>query len=610
MVRSTFAGFGTALSALQANQKRLDIVGQNLANMNTPGYTRQELQTSSLNYTSPVSKYMNGSEIIVGFGVHMDKVAQIRDPYLDIQYRDQMQKSGYSDSIQTALDRLAKVFDESNINGINNAFVDIRDALINMQDIANVNDPIFETELRNRMKALANLLNDADRQVTESERQEFVKLDGTSTSQNGAVQRVNDILQQIGTLNRQIKQNQILGQQSLELMDERNLLLDELSSFIPIEVTYYKDQDHDGVDANGGDALQEIYHLDSNGQPLFKKEWPDDLRVEMLYTDENGDTQRLTLVEGTEGKGHDNYGELELTKNNANQPYPHDFTLTFKGSAQNLVDNQQETLTLQYNTNGTSGGVTGSDGNGNTNIAGLTGGSIQASLDMLWQRGVPYDQNAGTNKNSDIRGYEYYRDQLDTLAKAFADVMNQINISNTNPPDNTWFLFANKTDNSKDNITAGNISINPDWISGKVHISTAGKDPNSTILYMIEAMGTTYPYPTDPNTTNPPLGTTEGTIAMGGINPDLKNNTFADFMNHVSTTLATDSYSNSYNLKNNVTILNAVENARDSISGVSMDEEASNMMMFQSAYNAASRLMTALDEVVNTLINSTGVCGR
>lgn len=606
MVRSTFAGFGTALSALQANQKRLDIVGQNLANMNTPGYTRQELQTSSLNYTSPVSKYMNGSEIIVGFGVHMDKVAQIRDPYLDIQYRDQMQKSGYSDSIQTALDRLAKVFDESNITGINNAFVDIRDALINMQEISNVNDPIFETELRNRMKALANLLNDADRQITESERQEFVKLDGTSTSQNGAVQRVNDILQQIGTLNRQIKQNQILGQQSLELMDERNLLLDELSSFIPIKVTYYKDQDHDGVDANGGDALQEIYHLDSNGQPLFKKEWPDDLRVEMLYTDENGDTQRLTLVEGTEGKGNENYGKLELTKNNANQPYPHDFTLTFTGSAKNLLDNNvQETLTLKYNTGG---GVTGSDGHGNNNIAGLTGGSIQASLDMLWQHGVPYDQNAGTNKNNDIRGYEYYRDQLDTLAKAFADVMNQINISGTTsdptakPADDTWFLFANKENGGKNGITAGNISINPDWISGKVHISMAGKDPNDTILYMIEAMGTTYPY--DPNKV------TEGTTAMGGINPDLKNNTFADFMNHVSTTLATDSYSNSYNLKNNVTILNAVENARDSISGVSMDEEASNMMMFQSAYNAASRLMTALDEVLNTLINSTGVCGR
>lgn len=66
MVRATFAGFSTALSALQSSQKRLDITGHNLANMNTIGYTRQELQTSSLNYTSPVSTFMNGSEVIVG----------------------------------------------------------------------------------------------------------------------------------------------------------------------------------------------------------------------------------------------------------------------------------------------------------------------------------------------------------------------------------------------------------------------------------------------------------------------------------------------------------------------------------------------------------------
>ena len=42
MVRATFSGFNTALSALQANQKRLDITGQNLSNMNTAGYTRQQ----------------------------------------------------------------------------------------------------------------------------------------------------------------------------------------------------------------------------------------------------------------------------------------------------------------------------------------------------------------------------------------------------------------------------------------------------------------------------------------------------------------------------------------------------------------------------------------
>ena len=108
MVRATFAGFTTALSALQANQKRLDITGQNLSNMNTVGYTRQKLETSSLNYTNPISHYMNGTEIMVGYGVSMDKVTQVRDPFLDAQYRSQMEKSGYTDGINTALTQLSR----------------------------------------------------------------------------------------------------------------------------------------------------------------------------------------------------------------------------------------------------------------------------------------------------------------------------------------------------------------------------------------------------------------------------------------------------------------------------------------------------------------------
>ena len=81
-------------------------------------------------------------------------------------------------------------------------------------------------------------------------------------------------------------------------------------------------------------------------------------------------------------------------------------------------------------------------------------------------------------------------------------------------------------------------------------------------------------------------------------------------MNHVSTQLATDSSSNTTALKTNVTVLNSIQSSKDSISGVSMDEEATNMMTYVSAYNAASRLMTALDEVLNTLISNTGMVGR
>ena len=581
MVRATFAGLSTALSALQANQKRLDIVGHNLANMNTVGYTRQQLETSSLNYTSPVSNYMNGSEIIVGFGVHMNKVSQIRDPYLDVQYRTQMQKSGYTDSLQTSLDSLAKVFDESDIEGIHQAFQDIYSTLDQMQDEGKVYDPIYETELRTRMQALANLLNESDRQITEAEQLEYQKLSGINSSENGSVEKVNDILMQIGNLNRQIKQNQILGQQSLELMDERNVLLDELASYIPIEVTYYKDQAHDGVDANGNEDLSETYHLDSNDNPMFKKEWPDDLRVEMVYYDANGTAQRLTLVEGTEGSGSENYGRLSITGNITD---PTNFEITFTGSAKNLVPpNAQQTLTLEKD--GANGGITGTPAS-----TGLGNGSIQASLDMLWKTG-----DTTTNKNNDVRGYEYYRSELDTLAKSFADVMNAIN-NEKHPAGTTQDLFVSKNGTA---INAATIGINPDWTAGSVKINTGGNgtDPNTAILNMMEALTSTWP-----NNGN--------NLNFIQPSPNLKNNSFADYMNHVSTVLANDSYSNTVALKTNVTVLNGIQNSRDSISGVSLNEEASNMMMFQSAYQAASRLMTALDQVLDVLINSTGTCGR
>ena len=364
-------------------------------------------------------------------------------------------------------------------------------------------------------------------------------------------------------------------------MDERNVLLDELASYIPIEVTYYKDQAHDGVDANGNEDLSETYHLDSNDNPMFKKEWPDDLRVEMVYYDANGTAQRLTLVEGTEGSGSENYGRLSITGNITD---PTNFEITFTGSAKNLVPpNAQQTLTLEKD--GANGGITGTPAS-----TGLGNGSIQASLDMLWKTG-----DTTTNKNNDVRGYEYYRSELDTLAKSFADVMNAIN-NEKHPAGTTQDLFVSKNGTA---INAATIGINPDWTAGAVKINTGGNgtDPNTAILNMMEALTSTWP-----NNGN--------NLNFIQPSPNLKNNSFADYMNHVSTVLANDSYSNTVALKTNVTVLNGIQNSRDSISGVSLNEEASNMMMFQSAYQAASRLMTALDQVLDVLINSTGTCGR
>ena len=84
------------------------------------------------------------------------------------------------------------------------------------------------------------------------------------------------------------------------------------------------------------------------------------------------------------------------------------------------------------------------------------------------------------------------------------------------------------------------------------------------------------------------------------------NNTktsYADYMNNLSTTLATDSYSNNNSYTINKAVLDGINTSRDQISGVSLDEEAANMMTYQSSYNAAARLMTTLNNTLETLLS-------
>lgn len=557
MVRATFSGFNTALSALQANQKRLDITGQNLSNMNTAGYTRQQLEASSLNYTNPVSHYSNGNETAVGFGVSMDRVSQIRDPYLDIQYRSQSADCSYTNRLQTALNSLSKVLDETTISGIRQAFDDVLSTLTSMQDPAKVSDPIYESELRTKMQSVCNLFNQASRQITQAEQNEFQRLTGEGSSEQGDVQKINDILRQIGDLNVQIKRNQVAGHPSLELQDKRNLLLDELSGYIPVETRYYKDDAHSGNNA---------YDHDANGAVIGKKDWPDDLEVSMNYIDAKGKSQKLILVNGSD-LGADgltkNYGQLSVLKGDhqtaASVSDPANISIKFE-KAPSYKGNGQAAANNVY-----------------AELKGIRfeGGSLQASLDMLQKTGTGNVIN-GSTAVDDVRGYQYYSGKLDQLASTFAKSMNDINNGKKHTDKN---LLSNSTNDSTTGITAGNIGISKGWTSGTVHISTDGTNRTDTILDMITAMKDT---------------------------KKLNGKTFADYMNNLSTQLASDSSSNQTALKTDTTVLNSIQDSRDSLSGVSLDEEATNMMAYVSAYNAASRLMTALDEVLSTLISNTG----
>ena len=93
------------------------------------------------------------------------------------------------------------------------------------------------------------------------------------------------------------------------------------------------------------------------------------------------------------------------------------------------------------------------------------------------------------------------------------------------------------------------------------------------------------------------------------ITPVFKG-TFGDFTTSLMSDIAVDvSYSKDMTRNSNL-VLSSIIDQRQSVTGVSLDEEAVNMIRYQKSYSAAARLMTTLDETLDVLINRTGIVGR
>lgn len=229
MMRSTFAGFTTAQLAMSASQRALDVTGQNIANINTRGYTRQRLDINSINNTGGnIYNSRNGAK--VGYGVEVTGISQLRDPFLDIQYRNQMSKLGTTDSLAAGYEQLTNIFDEASLDGVRAALRDISSALQKYSEEPNAKE--IDTTVRSNMQILLNLFHD------NASRLQDIKADMTYGFESNDVADVNQMLENLAELNKNIKNSQILGNPALELKDQRNDLLDQLSSYLPINVKY------------------------------------------------------------------------------------------------------------------------------------------------------------------------------------------------------------------------------------------------------------------------------------------------------------------------------------------------------------------------------------
>ena len=110
-VIGTFGSFTAARLGIYASQASLNVTGNNIANINTKGYTRQRLDLASLNSTGS-ARYANSFNLDIGYGVLAKSVSQLRDPYLDILYRDEQASVGATEAKLKGLKQLSHILDE------------------------------------------------------------------------------------------------------------------------------------------------------------------------------------------------------------------------------------------------------------------------------------------------------------------------------------------------------------------------------------------------------------------------------------------------------------------------------------------------------------------
>ena len=554
---STFGAFTTARLGIFAAQKGLEVTGNNMTNINTTGYTRQRLDQMSF-VSGGTAYYATPQGTKVGNGVITTGVSQLRDPFLDIAYRNAQSNVGQEDTTLAWLDEVAAVLDEvgdgDDDNGvIYNQIQTVIDQLSQMITEGAGHDE-YDTLVRTAAQGLTNLFN------TYANDLEKVKerLEG---SLDQDVKTVNELLTNIQEYNEQIRKADIRGDSALELRDQRNLALDQLSYYMKINVKY------EMVDAGSGTMVENLVVTLDNDNTGHEHTLINGMYVTELSVDDN-DYYNITLDALTDKDGR----KIPVDPNDA--------------TAHTGVKLVEDDLI----------------------------GSLQGSRDMLngtgefaTQDDIDQDPNMTTN-----RGIPYYQKSLDLLANKFAEVMNAANMpvdENDKPIVDAdgnalgGVLFSNDSNgNVTTGITAANISISHSWSIGDVKLQCSA-NPNAAsgatdnlahILAELTAKDHVF---------------TPDSVVAGGSTTPIFTGSLQDMFLNIESVLGNDISSTTVVLTSYATTADGLYTDRDAVSGVDLNEEAANMMQYQKAYSAACRLMTTLDEALDKLINGTGTVG-
>lgn len=522
MARSTFSALNASVSGLFAAQRALDTIGHNIANQNTPGYTRQR----SNQITASPTAIENGNWL--GMGVKMDSIVQIRDELLDLKYRNESTKKGYWQTANTSFSQIENVFGEPNGNGItkllNNFFTSI-DSVVKHSEDPTAKATFIETALtftrfvNNTISNFETLIRDANEEVT------------------SLVTQINSHTKQIADLNKSILEAESNGGMANDLRDKRNILIDELSEMSDVRVNKAI------MTNNAGQKIEKI-----------QIEIGDHVVVDH---DKNYD------IKTTERQDHPLYASSQKYNNPASDD----------------LKNVKIT-TLAFN-------------DGQAVNMNKIGGKLGATLQQRDSYGDP-------SMGNDVRGIPYYVRVVNEFVKSFATKANEIHNKGTDKNgDKGLDLFTINGNSSQ--IDARNVTVNPDIVNSvnKLAIGVSGSESdNKNFQELYDIRNGEIRLEINQNV--------EGhfrKLDLGKGNPEDVIKSLITSVLGVDAKEAKDNYSNQ------VTLSLEADMSRMEVSSVSENEELTNMLKYQHAYNASARMISTVDEMIDVLINRMGRVG-
>ena len=225
----SFQGLYISVSGMQTSQTGLNITNQNIANTNTPNYSRKLINQSDANTLFVAQKDIPS-------GVFVEDISRAKNFFLDLQYRNHVSNLGYHDELSNI---------SSNINDLlgQPGNITLNEKLQNFFTAANdlAANPELET-LRttfiNSAKALTESFNETDSSITKIK-------DDVDAMPNGGlntkVKELNDTLSSISSVQKQINLLKAVGRDATSLQDQRDGLLDKLSELIDFDVKLGQD---------------------------------------------------------------------------------------------------------------------------------------------------------------------------------------------------------------------------------------------------------------------------------------------------------------------------------------------------------------------------------